>query len=391
MLTAEDDTAIKSFIMEYVKVHKMTTVGTIARLLKRKSETIEPRFKFLIKRGLLYDYGVESGQHYYGIAPMGCHIHKKKSEPDTSEKVEESGTEGGESGIESVPYGRIWNESTRATTESEVRYEAGFVCHPITRRQDVGIEFLRTHWNGSVTVEVTEQGTVAGRYAWKDTDATISFNNHGMSGNTSVDAKVSLPYDPDVFSVNALACKDGTIKNVRVYIHERYIYYQQSEKTAKSEFINQVHDVLSIMERLGWRFGNIRLNMRNLHRAINSQELGNIPPASYRDHDTDMVHFDRSHGVAEAEVYGATQDANETVEFLCNPMERINQMSEGINAIGEGMITLGKTIGAMSDVLTKLMVIVTQQSEIMVKVVENSTTSQYTAPPSDNGSAYGRI
>ena len=183
-------------------------------------------------------------------------------------------------------------------------------------------------------------------------------------------------------------------ENRIAYDSLRVIFYKASDRTAIAEFHQQVEDITGVLAKFGWEFGQIADNgkIENLHRAMNSIKLGMIAMQAkgYEDKETDMVHFDHSHGTPEAEVYGASEEANATVEFLAHPLERISAIETHLDLIDTTMGKMSSTMGKMSSTMIKVLEVLAQQSEILVKLSETQSNGAYAPTKADDGIAYGR-
>lgn len=378
---------LKRHIMEFANKHGSFCINTISQQYKIKWETVNTTVQKLVSEGRLFLIADTQNPRMYSIWPSTDLKRTKKTVLATIEDREKTGEESQYYARYTIPY-------LRASDHDDIRKSIGFVCHPTVKGNEVDIDFVRAHWRGSFTVEVKKHGSM--HPSWKlDGEQTVgSWKVTPMSGNLSCSGRIKLGDDPEAYSINALTRKDGTIGSLRVYVHSRFIFYKASDRTAIAEFHQQVEDITGVLAKFGWEFGQIADNgkIENLHRAMNSIKLGMIAMQAkgYEDKETDMVHFDHSHGTPEAEVYGASEEANATVEFLAHPLERISAIETHLDLIDTTMGKMSSTMGKMSSTMIKVLEVLAQQSEILVKLSETQSNGAYAPTKADDGIAYGR-
>lgn len=205
----------------------------------------------------------------------------------------------------------------------------GGVLHPGTRGCDCSREWVRVHVNGEYQIKITKVGDF--KPYNRDDDTAIQWKTSYLNTNTAYNGKVFLKgTDGQAFSIRAVASKDGTLGTLSVFVHPRYVFHTNHEKTAYAEFREQVKDVCQALAVHGWSFDyeSIELN-GELHTGINDEVLGS-KVGRYNQTPGDKLHFDHSHGVPECEVYGS--DPN-TVELMVNLPDTIRAMSESLELL----------------------------------------------------------
>lgn len=323
------------------------TINMLASKLKRKHETIGRACQRLEENGRVYSEKV-GARRYYTARPIS-HIERVRPAPEKRE-------------IKTDPYGRgsVEFPIRRARSQVERIPTAGFVLHPLTKGADVGRDWVRAHINGEYQIKVLEVGDFK-PYNKLDDDA-IEWKRGILGVNPVYRAKVYL-HDTDTvpYSIRAVETTRGAIETLSVFIHPRYVYYDQHGPTAYAEFSQQVRDVCNALAVHGWRFDLDSIEIKGqLHTAINDPVLGS-KVGRYNQTPGDPVHYDHSHGIPECEIYG---DDPQTVELMVRLPDIIRAMSESIQALNEN-------VNALLEVQTKTVMLFTKP------LIENKNDIMY--------------
>lgn len=351
-----DRDALDKTVMELANRYGSITINAVSQRLGKKWETVQSAVNRLVTKGLLYYVSETKNPKIYSVWPNEG---VKRTRADYLASVEN----GNGSPVSNDGYARPTIPYRRALSPSEVAPIVGFVCHPAVDRRVLPPAFLRCHWAGAWTVDVSTKGATYETYALKDEGITGGWVVRPMSGNLSLHGHVNLPDDPDQYTITGITHKDGHLGKINIRVHSRYIFYKSADQTAIAEFRAQVNDVLAVLKKQGWAFGEIHYNNNQLHRALNSVAFASALPVGHEDKPTDMVHFDRSHGTPEGEVYGVGEDANETSEFLADPMSAIN----AINARLDSLVLLVDKLAHVSEKMTSSLThVVETQAQIAI-------------------------
>lgn len=326
-MTDEQQIAYEEVVLSLVRRYGTTTPNQIARLTKRKHETAARMLRILTEKGLVY--ADKKGRlTYYTLRVDSAHPPRVRPDrPKTGGKVE-GNTEGDARASVSL--------LKRARTPLEIYPEEGFILHPSVRGCDVGREWVRFHTNGQFVVPVVREGRFISYFP--DSDQSIKWTTSYLSTQTVYNGDVYL-HNGDIFaySVRMVASKKHQIKNISVYTHPRYIFYKEQDRYGPAEMHQQVLDVLSVFEKAGWEFNTDRIEMKGeYHCAINDETFGSLV-GKYIQYSDDPLHFDRSHGVAESEVYGKDP---ETVEMMVQLPNIIRAHSSSLYAISSHIDTI---------------------------------------------------
>ena len=321
-MSEEEQTAYEEVVLSLVKRYGTVTSNQIARHTKRKHETAARMLRILAEKGLVY--ADKSGRTvYYTLRVDSNPLPRVRPDrPKKGGKVE---------GKTEVYAGGTSIICKRAKTPLEIHPEEGFVLHPSIRGVDVGREYVRFHVNGQYVVPVKKAGQFTSFFP--DTVQSIEWESSFMSTQTMYNAKVFL-HNGDLFAytVRMLTGKRHVIKNVVVYVHPRYVYYKEHEKYGPVEMHQQVLDVLSVLERAGWEFNKDSIELKGeYHCALNDEDLGSLV-GKYIQYADDPLHFDRSHGTPEAEVYGSDPA---TVEMMVHLPDIIKAHSTSLYILSE--------------------------------------------------------
>lgn len=371
MRKADRDTLDKQ-VQELAQRYGSINTNAVSQHLKKKWETVQSAINRLVDAGVLYYISGTKSPKVYSIYPSAKEQRTRKdmladlANRETETAKQESETENRET--DNVGYARPTIPYRRALHPDEVAPIIGFVCHPAVDKSKVTPQFMRCHWAGAFVVDVVNRGATYETYVTSDGTTTGGWVVRPMSGNLSLHGHIRLPADPDKFTMTAMTKKDGSISKLSVRVHSRYIFAKSSDVTAVAEFLHQTNDVLDVLRSQGWTFGEIHYDVKDLHRAIASVRFANALPENYTENPNDVVHYDRSHGTPEGEIYGV--DDNNTVEFFGNPMAVI----DGITA---RLDQLDSAVDKLLTITEKVSLAVTRMAEVQ--------TSQIIATPFDNG------
>ena len=319
-------------VLTYVKAKGTTNVNRVSRQFKVKWETAQRSLSRLrAKKQVFYHpdmklWSIWSDNQIARCFEDGQHTEKRESE-----------------GEPDVPYARFLPQlksNVRGfvgqTTESE-----GFLCHPRTKGYDLPRTFIRAHIHGHYSVKVLEEGRMPQTYANSDERYSGKWYSKKMNGNMGYFGEITMQEDPVPFKVNALSTKDGSVNRFSVYVHPRYVFKQNVRNVALAEFYQQVRDVLDILERYGWKFGDIKLS-GYLSMGINDRNLAANVPVNHTEFDTDPVHYDSSPGHAdgvctEAEIYDDHPTAEAEAMVMAELPMRILGMESRLESVGNRM------------------------------------------------------
>lgn len=373
-MTEEEQTAYEEVVLAIVRRYGTTTANQVSRLTKRKHETAARMLRILTEKGLVYSD--KSGRTvYYTLRVDSTPLPRVRPDrPKTEGKVEEK-TEGcGRGSVDVFKRGR---------TPVEIYPEVGFVLHPSIRGADVGREWVRFHTNGQFVVPVKKEGSFISYFP--DTDQSIEWETSYLSTQTVYNAKVFL-HNGDMFaySVRMVASKKHQIKNVSVYTHPRYVYYKEHETYGPMEMRQQVDDVLAVFERAGWEFNHSAIEMKGeYHSALNDTDFGSLV-GKYIQYPDDPLHFDRSHGVPEAEVYGKDPA---TVEMMVNLPNIIRAHSSSLFAISNHIDSIIEIQAKLSHTAADLSNTQATILGILAKEIPKNPEPAY-RPPNDDRRGY---
>lgn len=373
-MTEEEQIAYEEVVLSLVRRYGTTTANQIARLTKRKHETAARMLRILTEKGLVYSD--KNGKTvYYTLRVDSTPLPRVRPDrPKKGVKVEEN-TEGCGRGSQ--------NLFKRGRTPLEIYPQEGFVLHPSVRGSDVGREWVRFHVNGQYIVPVKKEGQFVSYFP--DTDQSIEWETSYLSTQPVYNAKVFL-HNGDIFaySVRMVASKRHQIKNVTVYTHPRYVYYKEHETYGPMEMRQQVADVLEVFERAGWEFNRDNIEMKGeYHSALNDEVLGSLV-GKYIQYPDDPLHFDRSHGVAEAEIYGSDPA---TVEMMVNLPSIIRAHSSSLFAISNHIDSIIEIQAKLSQSAAELSNTQTTILGILAKEIPKNPEPAY-RPPNDDRRGY---
>ena len=222
---------------------------------------------------------------------------------------------------------------------------------PTTSGSQIGREWVRIHVSGVYLVNIEKVGDFKPYH--NDTDESVEWSTSPFGKSTAYNGKVFL-HNGDIVAFkikSVLGCRAKTLKVLMIYVHPRFCWHEGHENTAIMEFRQQVNDVLDFLELHGWRFDRTTIALKGeLHTAINDPVLGS-QVGQYHQMPNDPLHFDHSHGINEAEVYGKDP---ETVEMMV-------QLPHIIKAFGVSIHQLNLNMAEVVDIQSKLTVLVAGQ------------------------------
>lgn len=361
-----DRDALDNAVLDLAKRYGSISVNAVSQRLKKKWETVQSAVNRLIAKGELYYISDTKSPKIYSVWPS---TDIKRTRADYLATLEN----GNSSPVCNDGYARPSVPYRRALTVNEIAPIVGFVCHPSVDKRNLPPAFIRCHWSGVWTIDVSTKGATYETYALKDEEITGGWTVRPMSGNLSLHGHIKLKDDPEKYTLAGITKKDGQLTKLNVRVHSRYIFYKASDRTAIEEFKAQVNDVLAVLIKQGWTFGEIHYNASNLHRALNSVAFASNLPVGHEDQPNDLVHFDRSHGVPEGEVYGVSEDANATSEFLADPMATINAINARLDSL---------------TVVAEKLVSVTEKMTLSLTRIAETQASQIVIPFDNGGGMY---
>lgn len=344
-------------ILREVRAGGSVTTNQIARRLKRKHETIARVLHALEIEGKVY--AQKSGKRtYYTIVPNSISERVRPDSGNFPPKMEIK-TEG--YGRGSVNVSPQWPHR-RASTPQERIPEKGSVLWPSVKGCDVGREWNRAHHSGQYHVMIV---TVGSKVPFNpETNDTFQWSTSLLTTQKVLNCNVN-PHkngEQKPYKVKTVSKKNGQFSKLDIYVHSRYVYYIGHEETASMEFLAQVDDVLTALEGIGWAFDRDTITFTGRHHiAINDPTLGGLV-GHYNEKDTDLLHYDRSPGYPEVEIYG--QDP-ETVEMMV-------RLPEIIKAFGLSIHRLNVSLGEVVDMQSKIVQLVTPQAQQTQKQTQDN-------------------
>lgn len=330
-----DSAALDRKILQYVKAKGTTNVNRVARQFKVKWETAERSLKRLMAKAQVFYHPDMKLWSIWADYQLSRHY----SDGQTDEKREKTGDS-------DVLYARFIPQlkSTVRGEVAQITEKVGFVCHPRTKGYELPRSFIRGHIHGHYSVVVIEEGRMPSTFADSDLGYSGKWYSKPMNGNIGYFGEITIPDDPYPFKVQALSNKEGRIRKFSVYVHPRYIYYDKNVETASVEFVNQVRDVLDILERYGWRFGDIK-QCGNYSMGINDRILASHVPTVHVENETDPVKYDSSPGKAdgvctEAEIFADHPTAEAEAAVMAELPVRILDMEDRMETVGDRLSSI---------------------------------------------------
>lgn len=235
--------------------------------------------------------------------------------------------------------------------------EEGYVCHPMTKGNDVPRTFIRGHVGGQYLVEIATTGKMPESFVLPDNETTGGWIVKKMSGNNCYYGHINFSYDPKTFRFHSMSDRNGNLEKLSVYVHPRYIYYKNNNFYAPIEFRQQVKDVLAVLEGYGWRFGAI-YQKGTYHMAINDPVLASHVPKDHTELQTDPIKYDSSvkdgEGVCtEAEIYDDHESSIAEMELMVELPQRFIGLDNKVKSIELRMIDVEKGLALLTGVVEK--------------------------------------
>ena len=321
-MNEEEQTSYEEVVLTLVRRLGTTTPNQIARLTKRKHETAARMLRILTEKGLVYS-DKKGNKTYFTLRSDSTPLPRVRPDrPKKVEKVEEKTEVCGRGSLDLFK---------RARTPLEIYPEEGFVLHPSIRGSDIGREYIRFHVNGQFIVPVKKEGKFVSFFP--DTDQSIKWETSYLQTQPVYNGTVFLHNGDTIgYNIRMVVTKKHRINNMAVYVHPRYVYYKDHEKYGQHEMFQQVLDVLSVFEKAGWEFDTDRITMKGqYHSGFNDEDFGSLV-GKYIQYADDPLHFDRSHGTPEAEVYGSDPA---TVEMMVHLPDIIKAHSTSLYILSE--------------------------------------------------------
>lgn len=322
--------ALDHKVLAYVKAKGTVNVNRVARQFKVKWETAERSLKRLqVESGIFYHPDMK----LWSIFPDG-----QIARYSNVSQTDENGNKTGETDVLYARFIPHLKSTVRGKVGQTIEKE-GFLCHPRTRGSEVPRTFVRGHIHGHYSVEIVSEGRMPSTYADSDLGYHGKWYSKKMNGNMGYYGELSLPDDPVPFKFHVLSCKDGSLRKLAVYVHPRYIYHENNIKVAQDEFHQQVSDVLDVLARYGWDFGQIR-QCGTYSMAINDRILASHVPVSHAESVTDPVKYDSSVGSSgdgvctEAEILADHPTAEAEAEIMVNLPNRIVSIESRMADVG---------------------------------------------------------
>lgn len=349
---------LDSKVLNFVRAKRNTNTYRVSQHFKIKWETAERSLKRLqAECKVFYEPEVKIWSIYTKLR-----VPRAKMGSQHSEKRE----------ISTNPTGTTFDISLSGIPlvrgqEGERLEKAGFVCHQKTKGNDVSDKFVRMHLNGQYLVKILKTGSMPESYADSETGITVGWYERKMNGNYGYFGRVGFPDDPKQFNIQSLGTKDKGLTTLGIYIHPRYIYYQECKLTASLEFRTQIQSVLNVLEAFGWEFGEIE-QKGTLHFGLNNTVIPAQVPVNHVEKDGDPIHFDSSVKdgkdgfCTEAELYDDHPGVEEEVSFWIELPRRfdnlensygalkhdVDNLSQQIDHLGNGLLTLTDYVQRLS-------------------------------------------
>ena len=327
MTTTEQETYDKR-ILHLLRQYGTVTPNKLASVTIRKQETAKASLDRLEDQGLVYS--TKTGNRtYYTLMPGG---NNKRVKPDRKRLENRTDGVAQPSNPPSIPSQPPF-QLHRANNRLEVIPERGFVCYPSVTGSEVSRDYIRTHIDGEYQVKIHKIGEFKTTDYIPNSDIRIRWEKFGLSTNISMVGSIYTPQEKEPFKIRTVSGKNGKFTLLSVWVHPRYIYYVGKELTAEFEFVQQVRDISAILNHFGWDFRTDSIQLvGNVHYAINDTNLA-ARVGRYAESDSDIVHYDQSHGIPEAEIYsdrnGYKTDP-ETVEIMVKLPEIVKSLTASI-------------------------------------------------------------
>ena len=330
MATTEQETYDKR-VLELMKQYGTITPNKLASITKRKHETARFSLNRLEERG--YIYSTKAGNRtYYTLMPNGGNLRYRPDTRRLEKKMEVSDDRVARISYQSSSPDQPLFPLHRASNKFEVIPERGFVCYPTVTGSEVSRDFIRAHVRGEYQVRITKIGQFKTTDYIPDTDTRIRWTKKGLNGNVAMHGKIQIHDEKEAFKIRTVSEKNGKFTLLSVWVHGRYVYYLGKDLTAELEFTEQVRDICKILNHFGWEFKDGIQLVGNVHYAINDTNLA-TRIGRYAETDSDIVHYDQSHGIPEAEIYSELNGYKtdpETVEIMVKLPEIVKSLTAAI-------------------------------------------------------------
>lgn len=344
-------------VLALVRKYGTVTANQIASITKRKHETAARMLRILTETNKVY-CDRKGKTSYFTLRTDVSTPNRVRPDRRKTPKKEGENNEGcGRGSVDGLE---------RARTPLEIYPREGFVLHPSVKGSDVGREWVRFHVNGQYVVPIEKEGNFVSYFP--DSDRSIEWNTSYLQTQPVYNGNVFLHNgDAYAFSVRMVTTKHHRIDNIVVYVHPRLIYYKNHETYGPAEMRKQVEDVLSVFESCGWKFKKENIELKGeYHTAINDEILGSQIPGKYIQYPDDKLHFDRSHGVPEGEVYG---NDPLTVEMMVKLPDIIKAQSTAISNLNANMTQI-------IEIQEKLALSSVQMSSAQAQILSMLATNQ---------------
>lgn len=356
-----DQEAYDQEVLRLMTQYGTLTPNKLASVTKRKHETAKASLDRLEDGGYVYLTRM-GNRSYYTLMPSGGNFRYRPDTRRLEKKVEVSNDRvariscvSSDQGKESQPPFQLH----RASNRFEVIPERGFVCYPPVTASEVSRDFIRAHVKGEYQVKIRHIGQFKTTDYIPETDTRIRWTKRGLNGNVSMIGKIQIPEEKEAFKIRTVSERNGKFTLLSVWVHGRYVYYLGKDLTAELEFTQQVADVCKILNHFGWEFKSDSIQLvGNVHYGINDTNLA-TRVGRYTESDSDIVHYDQSHGIPEAEIYsdrnGYKTDP-ETVEIMVKLPEIVKSLTAAIVETNKQMTMLETQIVTLLGIQAKTVV-----------------------------------
>lgn len=366
-----DRAVLDQRVLTLIKARGTVCPSEVARHLKIKWETADRSLKRLVASGAIYFHPeLGSSPMVYSIWPKVYEGNRFRPQPDVISQGEDSDRTDRDARL------------SRMRGVTDIVEERGVVCHPKTDPRNLSQEWIGSHWHGSFSIDVKTVGTMPQTFAIASLEVMGGWYSRLMpiAGNSCYYGHVKLPDDPDKFKVHCMATADGSISSMTVYVHRRYVYYMDHEKTAMEEFRQQVKDVCDVLKYFGWAFGDITPH-GFYSAALNNRTFAGLMPKCHVETTDDIVKFDSSVGDAdgvctEAEIIYDHPGASDEMAVLVQAPARIMALESAVDDQSE-------RIDGLDGKVDKLIVIAEKTltaTEISLQATQNTVPAPYIAP-----------
>lgn len=329
-MNADETDAFDKDVLLFVTKHGTIRPSDIARYKKCKHETATRSLQRLVDSGQVYAEKIGKST-YYTVRPDSLSESVLgRVRPDTPKFPPVEGIETDGCGRGSVitcpsyPHRRARNLSERLPTE-------GFVMHPAVKGCDISREWVRVHHNGQYMVKVDHVGKFGKFNA--DTLETAEWSTSKLTMQTVYNVALNPHKDGETrpYKARMVTTRTGSISKLSLYVHPRYVWYENYEHTEVMEFRQQVKDALGVLEGFGWRFDYDTITTTGKHHLAFNDPVVASHVGKYNEKEDDILHFDSSPGYPECEIYGSA-DPND-VEIMVKLPTIIRSFSESLQLL----------------------------------------------------------